>query len=133
MVKYPIPDTIYGNGTLGGLAVLTAKTRPAASFEGKPLTANCRIPVTFQIKDRTRVAAEGASLDRENLFFTVTRTLTGDRKTPVDTVTVTGPQTLSAVFSQDHFDKRDVSWTVDDKNEIREILMRIIKMPEWKL
>ena len=117
--KYPIPDTIYGNGTLGGLAVLTAKTRPAASFEGKPLTANCRIPVTFQIKDRTRVAAEGASLDRENLFFTVTRTLTGDRKTPVDTVTVTGPQTLSAVFSPDHFDKRDVSWSVDDKNVIR--------------
>lgn len=117
--KYPIPDTIYGNGTLGGLAVLTAKTRPAASFEGKPLTANCRIPVTFQIKDRTRVAAEGASLDREELFFTVTRTLTGDRKAPVDTVTVTGPQTLSAVFSPDHFDKRDVSWSVDDKNVIR--------------
>lgn len=23
--KYPIPDTIYGNGTLGGLAVLTGK------------------------------------------------------------------------------------------------------------
>ena len=117
--KYPIPDTIYGNGTLGGLAVLTAKTRPAASFEGKPLTANCRIPVTFQIKDRTRVAAEGASLDRVELFFTVTRILTGDRKTPVDTVTVTGPQTLSAVFSPDHFDKRDVSWSVDDKNVIR--------------
>ena len=49
--------------------MLTAKTRPAASFEGKPLTANCRIPVTFQIKDRTRVAAEGASLDRVELFF----------------------------------------------------------------
>ena len=49
--------------------MLTAKTRPAASFEGKPLTANCRIPVTFQIKDRTRVAAEGASLDREELFL----------------------------------------------------------------
>ncbi|MFR5733985.1 MAG: hypothetical protein ACLUD2_20820 [Clostridium sp.] len=47
--------------------MLTAKTRPAASFEGKPTTANCRIPVTFQIKDRTRVAAEGASLDREEL------------------------------------------------------------------
>lgn len=117
--QYPIPDTIYGNGTLGGLAVLTAKTRPAASFEGKPLTANCRIPVTFQIKDRTKIAAEGASLDKNSLSFTVTRTLTGDRKKPLETLTVTGPLTLCASFHPDYFDKKDISWTVDDKNVIQ--------------
>ena len=52
--RYPITDTVYGNGVQGGLAVLTAKTRASSSFEGKPVMANCRIPVTFQIKDRTR-------------------------------------------------------------------------------
>lgn len=31
--RYPIEDTIYGNGIQGGLAVLTAKTRPVSSFE----------------------------------------------------------------------------------------------------
>lgn len=117
--QYPIPDTIYGNGTLGGLAVLTAKTRPAASFEGKPLTANCRIPVTFQIKDRTKIAAEGAALDKSALSFTVTRTLTGDRKNPEETLSVTGPLTLSAAFHPDYFEKKDISWSVDDKNIIQ--------------
>ena len=54
-------DTVYGNGTQGGLAVLTAKTRPASSFEEKSVTANCRIR-DIQIKDRTKIAAEGATL-----------------------------------------------------------------------
>lgn len=30
--RYPIEDTVYGNGTQGGLAVLTAKTRPAPAL-----------------------------------------------------------------------------------------------------
>lgn len=117
--QYPITDTIYGNGTLGGLAVLTAKTRPAASFEGKPLSANCRIPVTFQIKDKTKVAAEGAVLDKSSLSFTVTRTLTGDRKNPEESIKVTGPLTLCAAFNPDYFDKKDISWSVSDKNIIQ--------------
>lgn len=114
--RYVIPNTIYGGGTKGGIAVLTAKTRPAASFEGKPLAANCRILVTFQIKDRTHVAAEGASLDKTALEFTITRRLSGDRKNPKDTVLVSPPQTLRVQFSPDYFDKKDISWTVDDAN-----------------
>lgn len=117
--QYPIPDTIYGGGNLGGVAVLTAQTKPSASFEGKPLTANCKIIVTFQIKDRTRIAAEGAVLDKAALTFTVTRRLTGDRKNPLETMTVTAPQTLTAEFSPDYFDKKDIRWTVDDENLIR--------------
>ncbi|MCI8453482.1 MAG: peptidase A26 [Lachnospiraceae bacterium] len=114
--RYTIPNTIYGGGIQGGVAVLTARTRPAASFEGKPLAANCRILVTFQIKDRTHVAVEGASLDKTALEFTVTRRLTGDRKNPRETVLISPPQTLKAEFSPDYFDKKDVSWTVDDTN-----------------
>lgn len=112
--RYPIEDTVYGNGTQGGLAVLTAKTRPASSFEEKSVTANCRIPVTFQIKDRTKIAAEGATLDKAALNFMVTRTLTGDRKKPQETITVSAPQILSGSFAPDYFDKKDISWTVGD-------------------
>ena len=112
--RYPIEDTIYGNGIQGGLAVLTAKTRPVSSFEEKSVTANCRIPVTFQIKDRTKVAAEGASLNKTALNFTVTRKLTGDRKNPQETLTVSAPQILSGTFAPDYFDKKDINWTVGD-------------------
>lgn len=115
--RYPIEDTVYGNGIQGGLAVLTAKTRPASSFEEKSVTANCRIPVTFQIKDRTKIAAEGASLDKTALNFTVTRKLTGDRKKPQETLTVSAPQILSGTFAPDYFDKKDISWTVGDHGD----------------
>lgn len=116
--RYPIPDTIYGGGT-GGIAVLTASTRPSASFEGKPLTANCKISVTFQIKDRTQVAAEGAALDKDSLSYQVTRTLEGDRLHPKETVTVTEPQSLTASFHPDFFDKKDVSWTSSDTGVVQ--------------
>lgn len=113
--QYPIPDTTFGAGHQnGGVAILTASTRPAASFDGKPCTDNCRINVTFQIKDRTYVANEGASLDRGSMEFVVTRTLAGNRKHPEETVTVTPPQTLAASFNPDFFDRKDISWSVDD-------------------
>ncbi len=53
--RNPIPDTVFGNGDRGGVAVLSASTRPAASFGGKPVSANCKISVTFQILDRTEL------------------------------------------------------------------------------
>ncbi len=59
--REPIPDTIFGNGDRGGIAVLTARTRPAASFEGKPVSANCKISVTFQIKDMTELRKQPVS------------------------------------------------------------------------
>lgn len=116
--QYSIPDTVYGNGIQGGLAVLTAKTRPSSSFEGKSAAANCKIPVVFQIKDETYVASEGASLDKQTMEFVVTRTLTGSRKAPTETITVTSPQSLSAVFTPDYFDKKDITWSVNDKTAI---------------
>lgn len=117
--RYPIPDTIYGAGHQnGGVAVLTAATRPAASFEGKPCTGNSKINVTYQVKDKTYVANERAVLDKESLIFTVTRKLTGNRKFPTETILVTQPQTLSADFSPDFFDKKEINWTVSDNSLI---------------
>lgn len=114
--QYPIPDTIYGSGHQnGGVAILTAATRPAGSFEGKPCTGNCKINVTFQIKDKTYVANEEASLDKPALTFTITRKLTGNRKAPVETVQVTPPQSLSAAFNPDFFDKKDITWKSSDE------------------
>jgi len=90
--QYKIPNTIYGAGHQnGGVAVLTAQTRPSVSFEGKPCTANSRINVTFQILDNTLVATEVVNLDKQALTYTVTRILTGDRTNPQETVSVTAP------------------------------------------
>lgn len=113
--QYKIPNTIYGAGHQnGGVAVLTAQTRPSTSFEGKPCTANSRINVTFQIVDNTLVATEGAVLDKQALTYTVKRTLTGDRKAPSETITVTAPQSLTATFTPDFFSKDEVVWTSSD-------------------
>ena len=113
--QYKIPNTIYGAGHQnGGIAVLTAQTRPSASFEGKPCTANSRINVTFQILDNTLVATEGAALDKRALTYTVTRTLTGDRSNPQETVIVTAPQSLTATFTPDFFSRDEVTWTSSD-------------------
>ncbi|MFR3730022.1 hypothetical protein [Lacrimispora sp.] len=117
--QYKIPNTIYGAGHQnGGVAVLTAQTRPSTSFEGKPCTANSRINVTFQIIDNTLVATEGAMLDKQALTYTVTRTLTGDRKAPSETITVTAPQSLTATFTPDFFSKEEVTWTSSDTSVI---------------
>lgn len=112
--RYPIPDTIYGGGNSGGVAVLTVSTRPSSSFEEKPVTANCRILVSFQIKDQTVVAAEGAVLDKDVLSYTVTRRLTGSRLNPEETIIVSEPQSLTASFHPDFFHKKDVSWSSSD-------------------
>jgi uncharacterized protein YjdB len=113
--QYKIPGTIYGAGHQnGGVAVLTAQTRPSTSFEGKPCSANSRINVTFQVIDNTLVATEGAALDKQALTFTVTRTLTGDRKAPSESITVTAPQSLTATFTPDFFSKDEVVWTSSD-------------------
>lgn len=117
--RYPIADTVYGNGTQGGLAVLTAKTRATASFEGKPVTANCRIPVTFQIKDRTQMPIENIQLNQERLKFTVTRVLSGNRRAPREKMEISAPQIVTAIFAPENFEKRAVTWELGDANVIQ--------------
>lgn len=139
--QYKIPNTIYGAGHQnGGVAVLTAQTRPSTSFEGKPCTDNCRINVTFQILDNTLVATEGAVLDKSALTYTVTRTLTGGRTAPEETITVTAPQSLTATFTPDYFSKDEVTWTSSDSAVLtvsqdaaayREASVSAIKEAKW--
>lgn len=118
--RYKIPNTIFGAGHQnGGVAILTAETRPSASFEGKPCTANCRINVTFQILDHTLVATEEAVLDKQTLEYTVTRLLTGNRLEPEESILVTPPQSLTAEFKPDYFSRDEVSWMTSDPAVIR--------------
>lgn len=113
--RYAIPSTIYGAGHAGGgVAILTAATRNSESFEGKPCTAQCRIQVTFQIQDQTYVDIEEVGLDKTNLEYVVTRTLTGSRTAPVENISVTPPQILTGRFYPEFFSKKDVNWTVED-------------------
>lgn len=113
--RYAIPSTIYGAGHAGGgVAILTAATRNSESFEGKPCTAQCRIQVTFQIQDQTYADIEEVGLDKANLDYVVTRTLTGSRTAPVEQITVTPPQILTGRFFPEFFSRKDVSWTAED-------------------
>ena len=117
--QYAIPDTVYGNGMQGGLAVLTAKTRPSSSFEGKSVEANCKIPVMFQIKDRTTVAVDEIRFDKPNLEFTVTRKLTGDRKNPKEEVSISSPSNLTVIFRPEYFELKSAEWSISDPYIIR--------------
>lgn len=139
--RYRIPDTVYGTGhDSGGTAILTASTRPSASFEGKPCRDSCRIWTTFQVVDNTMVAAESSVLDKQEMEFVVKRTLTGNRLDPQEKITVTGPQTLSAVFEPDYFSRADVNWNSSDsqivtvqmnEEDYREALVAVRQDAPW--
>ncbi len=136
--KNKIPDTIFGAGHQNnGIAILTAATKPSASFDGKPCTATARISVTYQIIDNTYLGVEGASLDHQTLTFDVVRSLTGNRKNPQEAITVTAPQPLKATFNPDYFDKDEISWSVSDSGvlaaagENREASVRVYADAAW--
>lgn len=115
-----IPDTIFGVGyQSGGIAVLTASTRPDTSFDQIISTDNCRIGVTFQTDDQTYIAGEGAVLDKPALEFEVVRTLTGDRLHPNESIKVTVPQSLTVTCYPDYFSKKDVGWVSSDTSIIQ--------------
>lgn len=59
-------------------------------------TAVCAVNVNFKTTDKTVVYAEGISLDRTELEFTIQATKEGPRTNPQVTYQVTGPQTLQA-------------------------------------
>ncbi|MBR6615878.1 MAG: peptidase A26, partial [Lachnospiraceae bacterium] len=117
--RYAIPDTVYGNGTQGGLAVLTAKTRPASSFEGKPVEANCKIPVMFQIKDRTTVSLDTVRFDKADIEFVVTRRLTGNRRTPKEEILISAPEKLTVQLQPEYSNLKTIEWSVSDPYVLR--------------
>ena len=102
-----IPDTEYTK-----TAVLTALTDPAKSLGGIECCAHCDVTLSFRIVDRTNLLVEGVDLDRDDVEFTVTRRLTGNRRAPSESWSVSGPQALKAtLFPAESYD-RNVSWEI---------------------
>ncbi|MFR2847028.1 MAG: hypothetical protein ACLTC4_07755 [Hungatella hathewayi] len=87
----PINNTIYTRS-----AVVTAATNPETSVDHQPVVGNCRVDVNFQILDYTTLRVEGLRLNKNQISYTVTRKLTGDRKAPVETYTCSEPVVLTA-------------------------------------
>ena len=101
----PISTTIYKTS-----GVVTAMTDPDYSVGNQPVYGNCRVHVTFQIKDQTTRRVEGLDLNKRNLNFTITRVLSGDRKAPQEKYLCTGDTVLSASLIPEQPFYQNVTW-----------------------
>lgn len=108
-----INNTIY---TRHG--VVTAATNPETSVDNRSVYANCRVNVTFQIVDNTTLRVEGLELNRDHVDFTVTRRLTGDRRRPNETITVSQPIVLTATLSPVRPFFKNISWSAKEEKKI---------------
>lgn len=111
--KEKINNTIYSQ-----YAVVTAAANPATSADNRPVYANCRVQVTFQIIDNTTVRVEGMKLNRDGVHFTITRKLTGDRMRPEETITCSAPVVLTATLSPERPFFKNVSWKDKEAEKI---------------
>lgn len=100
-----IRDTVYTR-----YGVVSAVTNPETSVNHEAIYANCRVAVEFQIVDLTTVRVETLNLNQTEALFTVTRKLTGSCYQPVETISVTGPVTLTAALNPEHPFYEQVSW-----------------------
>ena len=85
-------------------------TDPDYSAGNQPVYGNCRVHVTFQIKDQTTRRVEGLDLNKRNLNFTITRVLSGDRKAPQEKYLCTGDTVLSASLIPEQPFYQNVTW-----------------------
>lgn len=104
--QQPIRGTIYTDS-----AVVTAATNPETSTDNKAVTGTCKVNVSFQIIDQTTLRVEGLALNQNNISFTVTRQLSGDRKHPTERYIVTEPISLDASLNPSQPFYKNVSWT----------------------
>ncbi len=102
-------------------AVLTATTNPDTSVDFKPVYANCRVRVTFQIIDQTTVRVEGMALNRSDVELTVVRKLTGYRYNPTETITCSSPVILTASLNPAQPFFKQVSWSDRESGKILEL------------
>lgn len=100
-----IPDTVYER-----TAVLSASTEKNKSLDQTPVFAHCTIGISFRIIDNTVLYAEGVSLDRDELSFTVKRTVTGSRTNPKDSFEITGVRSVTATVEPEGADITSVTW-----------------------
>lgn len=108
-----ISNTIYTRD-----AVVTATTNPDTSVDHRPVYANTRVHVTFQILDQTTVRVEGMALNQDNLVLTVTRRLTGYRYEPTETITCSSPVVLTATLYPEQPFYKLVNWADRESGKI---------------
>ena len=105
--KTTIPNTVYTKK-----AVLTASTDPDHSVDHQSVYANCPVTVSFQIIDSTTLEVDGVSLDNTDLTFTITRTVTGNRRAPVSTYSIdTASALIKATISPEDAAVKTTSWS----------------------
>ena len=76
-----IPATVTSKN-----AILTASTNADTSPDHKSVYGNVTVTVDFKIVDETTLRVEGVELNKNNITYTITRKLTGDRKNPTETI-----------------------------------------------
>ncbi len=108
-----INNTIYTQN-----AVVTASTNPETSVDNRAVYANCRVKVTFQILDNTTVRVEDMNLNKEEVRFTVTRRLTGDRRNPQETIICSEPVILTAALRPIRPFFKNVSWKAKEDRKL---------------
>lgn len=106
-----INNTIYKR-----YGVVTASSNPETSVDGQAVYANCRVCVTFQILDHTSLRVEKLKLNHPSVTLTVTRTLTGNRYHPTETITCSEPVVVSAQLYPTQPFFKNVSWR-DEQGE----------------
>ncbi len=95
-------------------AVVTASSNPDTSADRVPVYGNCKVTVRFRILDLTTRRVEGLQLNKSDLVLTVTRTLTGRRTAPAETITCSEPVILAAGLYPERPFYKNVSWSDHD-------------------
>lgn len=104
-----IPATVTSKN-----AILTASTNADTSPDHKSVYGNVTVKVDFKIVDETTLRVEGVELNKNNITYTITRKLTGDRKNPTETIFADEPQILAASLRPAQSFTQNVRW--EDEN-----------------
>ncbi len=99
-------------------AVVTAAANPAVSADNRAVYGNCLVTTDFQIIDQTTRRVEGLTLNHSDIMYTITRTLTGDRKHPTETFDCTEPIFLSASLFPVQPYYKNISWKDQESGQI---------------
>lgn len=104
-----IPATVTSKN-----AILTASTNADTSPDHKSVYGNVTVTVDFKIVDETTLRIEGVELNKNNITYTITRKLTGDRKNPTEIIFADEPQILAASLRPAQSFTQNVRW--EDEN-----------------
>lgn len=109
----PISNMVYTKN-----AVVTAATNPETTVDNRTVYGNTKVTVSFQIIDLTTIRVEGLALNKSNIAYTVTRTLSGDRLNPTETITCSAPVSLTATLNPNQPFLRNVTWSDQESGKI---------------